>query len=63
MERYESEVTLFLRDFLRKHPEEVAKQKAARATWWDRPYDAEARAAAAESKVPKKAYEYYSNNR
>jgi hypothetical protein len=63
MEKYESDVTVFLRDFLAKHPEVVDKQRAARATWWDRPYDAEARAAAAESKVPKKPYEYYSTPR
>jgi len=61
MEKYESETTLFLREFLRKHPEVVERQKAARATWWDKPYDAEQRAAFAEARVPKKPYEYYSS--
>lgn len=63
METYESDTTLFLRDLLRKHPEITEKQKLARATWWDRPYDADARDAYEEAKVPKKSYEYYSQGR
>lgn len=63
MEKYESDTTLFLRQFLREHPEVADKQKKARATWWDRPYDAEQREAFDAAKVPKKPYEYYSNNR
>lgn len=63
MKPFESDTTAFLRDFLRQHPEVLEKQKAARATWWDRPYDAEQRRANEESRVPKKPYEYYSENR
>ncbi|MBK8019275.1 MAG: DUF3460 family protein [Betaproteobacteria bacterium] len=63
MERYESETTLFLREFLQKHPEVVEKQKAARATWWDKPYDAQQRTDFEQSRVSKKPYEYYSNDR
>jgi hypothetical protein len=57
--QYESEITKFIRDFLRKHPEVVEKQKQARATWWDRPQDLEERKRLEEAEVPKKPYEYY----
>jgi len=57
--QYESEITKFIRDFLRKHPEVVDKQKRARATWWDRPQDFEERKRLEETEVPKKPYEYY----
>jgi hypothetical protein len=57
--QYESDLTKFIRDFLRKHPEVVEKQKQARATWWDRPQDLEERKRLEEAKVPKKPYEYY----
>lgn len=63
MEKYESDTTLFIREFLQKHPEVVEKQKRARATWWDKTYDAEQREAFEESKVPKSSYEYYSNTK
>jgi hypothetical protein len=63
MERYESDTTLFLREFLGKHPEVLDKQKKARATWWDKPYDAQQREDYDAARVAKKPYEYYSNNR
>ena len=59
MKNYESETTQFLRDFLRKHPEEIDKQKAARTTWWDRPQDFKERERLKDAGVPKKSYEYY----
>lgn len=63
METYESDTTLFLRDLLKKHPEITDRQKKARATWWDKPYDADQRQAFEEARVPKRSYEYYSNGR
>ncbi|MFO1319148.1 MAG: DUF3460 family protein [Burkholderiales bacterium] len=63
MKIYESETTQFLRDLLKRHPEITETQKKARATWWDKPYDAEQRQAFEEARVPKKPYEYYSNGR
>jgi len=60
---YESDTTQFIREFLKNHPEVVEKQKQARATWWDKPFDAEQRKANEESRVPKKPYEYYSEDR
>ena len=62
MERYESDTTLFLREFLGQHPEVQDKQKKARATWWDKPYDAQQREDYDAARVAKKPYEYYSNN-
>ena len=59
MKNYVSETTLFIREFLKKHPEVVEKQAAARATWWDRPQDFKERKQLDDAKVPKKSYEYY----
>ena len=59
MEKYESETTLFLREFLTRHPAEVEKQKKARATWWDKTLDANEQQAFVDAKVQKKPYEYY----
>jgi hypothetical protein len=59
MKNYESETTQFIRDFLKKHPEVVDKQREARATWWDRPQDFRERKQLDDAEVPKKSYEYY----
>ena len=39
MAGYESEITKFMREFLDKHPEELASQKKGRGTWWDKGAD------------------------
>jgi hypothetical protein len=57
--QYESEITKFIREFLRKHPEVAEKQRQARATWWDRPQNLEEQKRLEEAEVPKKPYEYY----
>jgi Protein of unknown function (DUF3460) len=59
MKNYESETTTFIREFLKKHPEVVDKQREARATWWDRPQDFKERDRLEAAEVPKKSYEYY----
>ena len=59
MKNYESETTQFLRDFLKKHPEILDKQREARATWWDRPQDFKERGRLEDAGLPKKSYEYY----
>jgi hypothetical protein len=56
---YVSDLTRFIRDFLKKHPEVVDKQKRARATWWDRPQDLKENKELEQARVPKKPYEYY----
>jgi len=33
---YESELTKFMREFLKRHPEEVESQRKGRAIWWDK---------------------------
>jgi hypothetical protein len=33
---YESDLTKFMREYLKQHPEEVESQKAGRAAWWDK---------------------------
>jgi uncharacterized protein DUF3460 len=33
---YESELTKFMREYLKKHPEEVESQRIGRAVWWDK---------------------------
>ena len=59
--KYESEATQFIREFLTKNPQVVENQKAARATWWDKPQTLEEQRRAEESKVPQKGYVYYHN--
>ena len=39
MSIYESDITRFIRDYLKQHPEEVESQKAGRAIWWDKRAD------------------------
>ena len=33
---YESDITKFMKEFLKQHPEEVESQKQGRAIWWDK---------------------------
>ena len=33
---YESDLTKFMREYLKQHPEEVQSQKDGRAIWWDK---------------------------
>lgn len=33
---YESEITLFMREYLAQHPEELSSQKKGRGVWWDK---------------------------
>jgi hypothetical protein len=36
---YESEFTLFMREWLEKHPEENETKRTGMALWWNRPQD------------------------
>ena len=56
---YESDITKFIREFLERNPQTLERQKAARATWWDKPQDLEADRERAESNVPQPAYVYF----
>lgn len=56
---YESEHTLWMREWLRQHPEEAQVQKTGRALWWDKPaVDPEAQRQWEACRVPQKAYYY-----
>ncbi|MBL8487518.1 MAG: DUF3460 family protein [Rhodocyclaceae bacterium] len=62
MAMYESDHTRFIREWLEKHPEELAEQKAGRALWWDKaPRDLEEQRRLAEARVPQKPYYYDAN--
>ncbi|MBK8064105.1 MAG: DUF3460 family protein [Betaproteobacteria bacterium] len=39
MAGYESEITKFMREFLDRHPEELASQRKGRGAWWDKSAD------------------------
>ena len=56
---YESETTAFIRDLLKKRPEIVDKQRAHRATWWERKPDAAPTEQLDAAKVRRHSYEYY----
>ena len=56
---YESELTRFLRDFVKKNPQVAEQQKKNRLTWWDRPQDLETQKDRRHSAVPQPAYVYF----
>ena len=56
---YESELTRFLREFVKKNPQVVEQQKKNRLTWWDRPQDLETQTERRKSAVPQPAYVYF----
>ena len=37
---YESDLTRYMREYLRQHPEERESQRKGRAIWWDKEGDA-----------------------
>lgn len=62
MAMYESEHTLFMREWMAKNPQELVEQKNGRALWWDKaPQDMDTQRRAAESRVPTKSYYYDAN--
>lgn len=56
---YVSEATLFLKDLLDKHPELRELRSRNRATWWDRPQDAEVQGERQAARVEQDAYVYF----
>lgn len=36
MAQYESDITMFIRNYLERHPEEIESQRKGRAIWWDK---------------------------
>jgi hypothetical protein len=56
---YESEATRFLKDLIDGHPELRELRSRNRATWWDRPQDAESQRERDAAKVPQGDYVYF----
>jgi hypothetical protein len=56
---YESEATRFLRDLLDRNPELRELRSRNRATWWDRPQDAETQNEREAARVPQGPYVYF----
>lgn len=62
MAMYESDHTVWMREWLAQHPEELQVQKTGRALWWDKaPLDLEEQRRLADARVPTKAYYYDAN--
>ena len=62
MAMYESDHTLFMREWMEKHPQELEVQKSGRALWWDKPAtDVDTQKQLAEADAPRKAYYYDAN--
>ncbi len=59
---YESEITHFLRDLKKKHPEIDTQQRQGRARLWDRTLDWDEQARYADSNVPQQPYVYQTRN-
>lgn len=61
--RYESEITLFLKDLKQKDPKLEEKQRAGRAIFWDKaPIDLDERKRTAESRIKQQPYVYQPKN-
>ena len=62
MALYESEHTKFMREWMKKHPEELLEQQKGRALWWDKtPRTLDTMKSDAAAEVPGKAYYYDAN--
>jgi hypothetical protein len=55
---YESDVTRFLRELKEARPQLEDEQRRNRATWWDRPQDAETQRQFRQSRVAQRPYVY-----
>lgn len=59
---YESEHTKFMREWLRKHPEQIDEAKKGLALWWNKPQrDLDTLGREYNAKVPQKPYYYDAN--
>lgn len=62
MALYESEYTIFMREWRQKHPEQFEEALKGRALWWDKaPRDADTQRREQEAEVPTKSYYYDAN--
>lgn len=59
MAMYESDHTVWMREWMKQHPQELEEQQRGRALWWDKPaQDSDSQRRNAESRVPQKPYCY-----
>lgn len=56
---YESEITQFLNQYKKQHPETESKQRQGRGRLWDKPIDPELEEGFEEANVPQPPYVYY----
>jgi hypothetical protein len=56
---YESDLTTFMREFVKENPDLPEKQLRNRATWWDRKLDLEELHRRRAAEVKRKPYAYY----
>lgn len=56
---YESDLTRFIREFVKENPQVAEQQKKNRLTWWDRPQDFQASKERRQAAVPQPAYVYF----
>lgn len=55
---YESEITLFLKEYKAAHPDVEQRQLEGRARFWDKPQDPELLESFRAARVPQKPYVY-----
>jgi hypothetical protein len=55
---YESEFTLFMHEWLEKHPNEHEVRRTGQALWWDRPQNPDTNRRFKSAHVPVKPYYY-----
>jgi hypothetical protein len=58
MANYESEITLFLKDYKKQHPDAEKRQREGRGLLWDKPQDPELLEQFRAARVPQKPYVY-----
>ncbi|HLS16914.1 MAG TPA: DUF3460 family protein [Paenalcaligenes sp.] len=59
---YESEITEFLKNYKKQHPDTEQRQREGRARLWDKYIDPELQEGFKEAKVPQQPYVYYQND-
>lgn len=57
-EHYESDITQFLKNYKKEHPDVEQRQREGRSRLWDKPQDPELAEAFKQSKVPQRPYVY-----
>lgn len=58
---YESEITQFLNQYKKQHPDTEANQRKGRGRLWDKPIDADLENGFDAATVPQPPYVYYQN--